>query len=204
MRIADDVLFPLLTRAAADTGLDGWLLYSQIEQESDFDPASVSSCGALGLMQLMPATFPHFSRAQLLDPETNVRLGSRFLAELRDAFQHEDPDERLRFALAAYNGGLGAVLHAQALALRRGLNPACWDDLARVFPDVRLFYGGAWHTPDYRQILDYVARIWRHYQQRRSLSLPPAAALAPAAGASAPSASATPAAAPPAAGSAVS
>ncbi len=172
MRISHDILYPLIARAAADTGLAWWLLYSQIEQESGFDPNAVSSCGALGLLQLMPSTFPHFTRQQLLDPETNLRLGSRYLAELRDTFQHEDVKERLRFALAAYNGGLGAVLHAQALALRRGLNPACWDDLACVFPEVRQFYAGAWHTPDYRQILDYVARIWRNFQARASQPVP--------------------------------
>src|SRR5487761_845639 len=112
MRIADSILFPLITGAAADTQLPWWLIYSQIEQESGFDPGAVSSAGALGLLQLMPSTFPHFSPAELLQPELNLRLGSRYLAELRDGFEHESANERLRFALAAYNGGLGCVLHA--------------------------------------------------------------------------------------------
>lgn len=68
--------YPLITGAAAATGLDWWLLYGVIEQESGFDPRAESGCGALGLMQLMPESFPAWSRSSLLEPASNVRLGA--------------------------------------------------------------------------------------------------------------------------------
>ncbi len=172
MKISDTELYPLFTAAAADTALPWWLLYSQIEQECDFDPAAVSSCGALGLLQLMPSTFPSHSREELLDPEINLRLGSRYLARLRDTFHAEDADNRLQFALAAYNGGIGYVLRAQALALRQNLNPTQWSSLAQVFPEVQISINGRWRKPDSQQVTHYVARIWSHYQARRSQSIP--------------------------------
>ena len=172
MKISDAELFPLLAAAAADTDLPWWLLYSQVEQESDFDPAAVSSCGALGLLQLMPSTFPSHSREELLNPEVNVRLGSRDLARLRDTFHAEDGDNRLQFALAAYNGGIGYVLRAQALALRQNLNPTQWSSLAQVFPAVQVFVNGRWRTPDSQQITHYVARIWSQYLARQSQPIP--------------------------------
>lgn len=172
MKILDTELFPLLSAAADDTGLPWWLLYSQIEQECDFDPQAVSPCGALGLLQLMPSTFPAHSSEELLSPEINLRLGSRYLARLRDTFHAEDAGNRLQFALAAYNGGIGYVLRAQALALRHNLNPTQWPSLAQVFPEVQVFIGGRWRKPDSQQVTHYVARIWSQYQARQSHPIP--------------------------------
>ncbi len=172
MKIPGTELFPLLSAAAGDTGLPWWLLYSQIEQESDFDPEAVSPCGALGLLQLMPSTFPSHSREELLNPEVNLRLGSRYLARLRDTFHAEDADNRLQFALAAYNGGIGYVLRAQALALRQNLNPTQWSSLAQVFPEVQVFISGRWRRPDSQQVTHYVARIWSQYQARQLRPIP--------------------------------
>ena len=93
---------------AAQRQLDPALLAAVIETESKFDAEARSSAGAVGLMQLTPATaegiaqFTHGSKFQVSDltnPDINVRYGTWYLRHLLDKY----PDERL--ALAAYNAG---------------------------------------------------------------------------------------------------
>jgi len=99
----------LIARAAQDSGVDGALLTAVIAIESGFRSDARSPKGALGLMQLMPATaasvlsVDDIERA-LVDPATNVRAGSRHLRRLIDQYPG-----RLDLALAAYNAGEGAV-----------------------------------------------------------------------------------------------
>lgn len=106
-----------LLRDAADThGLEFELLQALIATESGFDPRAVSPKGAVGLMQIMPATAERFGvrgdarhpvERQLTDPALNIRTGARYLRELMRLFPG-----RLDLVLAAYNAGEGAVLRA--------------------------------------------------------------------------------------------
>lgn len=166
--------YPLITAAAARTGLEWWLIYGVMEQESGFDPASESSCGALGLMQLMPATFPAFSRTALLDPATNVKLGAEHLAECIAMWREEEPDERIQFGLASYNGGPGYVLEAQRQALAAGHDGSRWDEVAAFIPTAMV----DGKLPDAVQIWDYVATIWSKFCARRSQPAPAQEAVA--------------------------
>jgi soluble lytic murein transglycosylase len=93
---------------AANYRLDPALLAAVIEQESKFDSHARSSAGAIGLMQLQPATAKgvalrtggtRFRVADLYDPEINVRYGAWYLRHLLDKYGDE------RTALAAYNAG---------------------------------------------------------------------------------------------------
>jgi soluble lytic murein transglycosylase-like protein len=86
-------------RAAAAAGVDPQLLTAVVWTESDFVPDAVSSAGAIGLAQLMPAT------ADMLgvdpnDPEQNLMGGARYLSDMIERY-----DGRLDLALAAYNAG---------------------------------------------------------------------------------------------------
>jgi soluble lytic murein transglycosylase len=83
-----------------------------IEVESRFDPFAVSHKGALGLMQVMPATGAPIARRlgipwrgpqTLFDPRANVRIGVAYLRELIDRYAN------VRAALAAYNWGPGEI-----------------------------------------------------------------------------------------------
>ena len=94
----------VIAGAAEYTGLTHDLLTAVIEKESAFTPCAVSSKGALGLMQLMPAVIKDFEVADPLDPIENVQAGSRFLKSLITRFGGD-----LRLALAAYNAGLSRV-----------------------------------------------------------------------------------------------
>ena len=80
------------------------LLHAVIRAESDYDPRAVSSAGAQGLMQLMPATAKDLGVKDAFDPEQNVMGGARYLRQLLDRY-HGNLDS----ALAAYNWGPGNV-----------------------------------------------------------------------------------------------
>jgi hypothetical protein len=106
------VLQPLLREAAAATGVDVELLKALIAVESGFDANAVSPKGAVGLMQVMPATADRYAtRAEarqpaaerLLDPRVNIHTGARVLADLKRRFG------RIDVALAAWNAGEGTV-----------------------------------------------------------------------------------------------
>jgi len=93
-----------VSRAATDTGLAADLLHAVIATESGYDPHAVSPKGAMGLMQLMPATARDLGVADPYDPEENVRGGARYLRTLYDRFGD------LTLALAAYHAGPDRVV----------------------------------------------------------------------------------------------
>ncbi len=99
----------LVTARAEELGLDPFLLAGIIRQESAFVPAIVSAAGAIGLMQVMPATGrelagrigPRGFRTETLEtPELNVHLGTRFLADMIKRYDGDIP-----LVLSAYNAG---------------------------------------------------------------------------------------------------
>jgi soluble lytic murein transglycosylase-like protein len=99
-RAFDDVI----EETAVRNGVRTDLVRAVIQAESAFNPRAVSNKGAMGLMQLMPATARQFGVVNAFDPAQNVRGGVAYLRQLLDRY---DGDERL--ALAAYNAGPGAV-----------------------------------------------------------------------------------------------
>ena len=102
--------------AARAYGVDEHLLQAVVKVESNFNPYAVSRAGAIGLMQIMPATAAGFIglqgtrqsvSQQLLDPTINLHAGALYLRSLMDTFSH-----RMDLALAAYNAGAGNVRKA--------------------------------------------------------------------------------------------
>jgi soluble lytic murein transglycosylase len=106
------VLYPLpylpaVSTAAAQNHLDPMLVAGVMRQESGFQPEAVSNRGAVGLMQLEPATALllarrlrlHYARARLFDPQYNLQLGTLYLSDLINQFGGPEG------ALAAYNAG---------------------------------------------------------------------------------------------------
>ncbi len=94
----------IISRYARIYRIEEALVRAVIKVESDFNPQAVSSKGALGMMQLIPATAREMEVQNPLDPEENIRGGSRYLRQMLDQF-----DGNLELALAAYNAGPSAV-----------------------------------------------------------------------------------------------
>jgi soluble lytic murein transglycosylase-like protein len=94
----------LVNEVALRYDLDPDLIHAVIAAESNYNPRAVSRKGAIGLMQVMPATGRSLGVTDLIDPHQNVVAGARHLRRLLD---HYDGDVTL--AVAAYNAGQGAV-----------------------------------------------------------------------------------------------
>jgi soluble lytic murein transglycosylase-like protein len=113
VRLATDI-----HAAAVEEKIAPRVAFGLVQAESSFRPVAVSPVGAVGLTQVMPATarwlVPGTTRRDLMDPETNLRIGFKYLRQLLDTF---DGDEKL--ALTAYNRGPGTVNRL----LSRGSDP---------------------------------------------------------------------------------
>ena len=125
------ILFPkawwdIIKVQSAKNNLDPYLVVSLIRQESEFNPSVVSYANAYGLMQLLPSVGKamakeegnnHFETFQLLDPETNIRLGCRYLREMLDHVGGVP-----EYAMAAYNAGDGRVIEWEAAGPYSGID----------------------------------------------------------------------------------
>jgi soluble lytic murein transglycosylase-like protein len=95
---------PIVKRAAEKHRIDQELVHVVIRAESNYDPFAISSAGAMGLMQLMPATARQYGVNNVFDPAQNIEGGVRYLKDLVRLYNGQT-----RLVLAAYNAGQEAV-----------------------------------------------------------------------------------------------
>lgn len=141
-------------RALSDERFDPYLAAAIIREESQYDARAVSRSGAIGLMQLMPATAQAVaqqdgatvSRDDLFDEETNIRYGIRYLVQLLREF-----NGNLVYAVAAYNAGPPVVASwVQKFGDREP------DEFVEMIP--------------YQETRQYVRRVIRSYREYRRLA----------------------------------
>jgi hypothetical protein len=94
----------IIQAAAKSQAIEPALVRAVMHRESEFHPCAVSSKGALGLMQLMPATIAQFGVRDPFDPAQSVHAGAALLRNLLDRYQGD-----VKLTLAAYNAGPGRI-----------------------------------------------------------------------------------------------
>lgn len=119
----------LFRRYAPSIDWDWRMLAAQAYTESKFNPRARSWVGAAGLMQIMPKTARAYGLRKVYDPESSVKTAVNVIADLDKMLEPyvKDPEERKKFVMAAYNGGIGHVFDAIRLAQKHGKNPQVWD-----------------------------------------------------------------------------
>jgi soluble lytic murein transglycosylase-like protein len=98
---------PIIDSAARAYGLDPKLVHAVIRAESGYNPNALSPKGAVGMMQLIPATAQRYGVRNSNDPTENIHGGSRYLSDLIKMF-----NGNVELALAGYNAGENAVIRA--------------------------------------------------------------------------------------------
>jgi membrane-bound lytic murein transglycosylase F len=125
----------LFKEAATRFGIPWTLLASISYQESHWNPKAKSYTGVRGLMMLTRHTAKLLGVKNRLDPKQSIVGGTRHIKQMLKFVKPEvNGENRLKFALAAYNIGWGHVRDAQSLAKEIGLNPTIWSDLKIVLP----------------------------------------------------------------------
>jgi len=114
---------------------DYLLMMAQGYQESGLDQKVKSRVGAVGVMQVMPATGKSMKVGDVTQLDPNINAGVKFLTLMRDEYFHDDAMDdldRLLFSFAAYNAGPNRIIRLRKLAEERGFNPNIWFNNVEV------------------------------------------------------------------------
>ena len=113
-----------------------WELLAAIAyQESHWNPNAKSFTGVRGMMMLTRSTAKLLGIKNRIDPKQSIVGGTRHIKQMIKFVPKEvEGENRLKFALAAYNIGMGHILDAQKLAKRLGYNQNIWSDVKQVLP----------------------------------------------------------------------
>ncbi|MCV2885533.1 membrane-bound lytic murein transglycosylase MltF [Aestuariibacter sp. AA17] len=147
--------------------VDWRLLAAMSYQESHWDPLARSPTGVRGMMMLTLATAKDVGIKSRLDPEQSIRGGAKYFSSLlrRIPARITEPD-RIWFALAAYNIGLGHLEDARIITQKQGGNPDLWVDVKKRLPLLRQkkFYKNTrYGYARGNEAVTYVANIRRYY-----------------------------------------
>lgn len=145
--------------------LDWLLLVAQGYQESRLDQSARSHVGAIGIMQVMPATAKGrpLYMPNVYTVENNVHAGVKYMRWLVDEYFNKPEIDQLNrhlLALAAYNCGPGRVAQLRKKAKARGLNPNLWFDNVEIIAAQEIG----------RETVQYVSNIYKFYTSYRALN----------------------------------
>lgn len=120
---------------AHEVGMDWRLLAAIGYQESLWNPNAISPTGVRGLMQLTQQTAEEMGISDRRDPSQSIMAGARYFKKIYDRLPEDVTGQnRVWFALAAYNVGFGHLLDARRLTRAAGLDASHWDDVRQYLP----------------------------------------------------------------------
>ena len=149
-------LLAFFRKYGKDYGLDWMLLAAQGYQESRLDQRAKSRDGAIGVMQVMPATGKALQVGDVRLLEPNINAGVKYLRQIIDRyFKNEPMDDvnRMLFALSSYNAGPGRIQQLRRETEKRGLDPNIWFDNVEVIAAEEIG----------RETVTYVSNIYKDY-----------------------------------------
>ena len=153
----------LFRKYGARYGFDPLMLAAMGYQESQLDQNAKSRVGAIGIMQLMPATGASLKVGDIRIAENNVHAGAKYMDELMAKYlagAHFDETNRSLFAFACYNAGPGNIGRMREEAKRRRLDPDKWFDNVEIVTAEKI----GLQTPT------YVRNIYKYYVAYKLMS----------------------------------
>jgi membrane-bound lytic murein transglycosylase MltF len=148
---------------AGQYDFDWLVIAAQSYQESRINQSLKSSAGAVGVMQIKPATAAEVGVPNVNDLDSNIHAGVKYVRFLVDRYYKDEPMDRLNrglFALASYNTGPAKVRRMRTKAKEMGLNPNVW------FNNVELVAGEVIG----RETVDYVSNIYKYYTAYKAIN----------------------------------
>ena len=150
----------LFRKYGARYHFDPLMLAAQAYQESRLDQKAVSRAGAIGLMQVLPATGAAMKVGDIRQPEANVHAGTKYMRHILDRhFRDADFSEQDRnlFAFASYNAGPTRIAQMRGLAAKQGLDPDRWFNNVEIVAGARIG----------QEPVRYVRNIYKYYTAYR-------------------------------------
>jgi membrane-bound lytic murein transglycosylase MltF len=141
-------------------GFDHLMLAAQGYQESRLDQRARSRVGAIGIMQIMPATGKELKVGDIRNTESNVHGGAKYMRLLFDQYFKDanfDEQNRALFAFASYNAGPGRIAKVRAEAKDRQLDPNKWFNNVEIVASNRIGH----------ETVHYVRNIYKYYTAYR-------------------------------------
>jgi membrane-bound lytic murein transglycosylase MltF len=136
--------------------LDYLLMLAQAYQESQLDQNAKSSVGAIGIMQVMPATGRELNVGDITQLEPNIHAGVKYIRFMMDQYYKNEPMDTINkglFTFASYNAGPGRISQLRKRAAARGLDPNRWFNNVEVLAAESIG----------RETVQYVSNIYKYY-----------------------------------------
>jgi membrane-bound lytic murein transglycosylase MltF len=136
--------------------VDYLLMAAQGFQESGLDQSAKSKVGAVGVMQVMPATGKELNVGDIRQLEPNIHAGVKYMRWMMDHYYKDEPMDRLNkglFTFASYNAGPGRVRQLRREAAKRGLDPNVWFGNVEQIASERIG----------RETVTYVSNIYKYW-----------------------------------------
>jgi membrane-bound lytic murein transglycosylase MltF len=150
------LLVGLFQKYGKQYDIDWLLMAAQGYQESQLDQGRHSAAGAIGVMQVMPATADKMQVGDITELEPNIHAGVKYIRFIVDQYYQNEPMDsvnKVLFAFAAYNAGPARIRGLRGEARTLGLDPNVWFDNVERVADYRIG----------RETVQYVANIYKYY-----------------------------------------